>query len=398
MAQLSTLDKALAKDEFVDLYEVLDIPADADTARIRKRINELYIEAQQNLDHRNVKKRLQYQQMFEIYLPQARHLLLDNARRAEYDRYLRAFRSGAPLEPAAPAPPPPRQETTSVEVAAPAVEIDDRDANPAGIAFNFDEPDLDDLHLAPADPTQLAAEREQLWAKWKTGLEHVLTDEDDTSHHEAPHPAPPRPRPVTAASSAAAITTATAPTAARPSSPAATHPVAGTHAASSQGAGAQAAGAQAVSAPVATPAPQPAQKSVQVSAADVWGDATTLNGLTAEEIERRREHRRYALIKTAVQNVGLRWALGSGVGVFLVGCSILFSLDEYYFKIKGYPFGFPRPVGNFISFIGVVMLAGICAWFASGWARRRAVNELSSYSLEELIRHRRNHGGHRQHA
>src|SRR5688572_6020739 len=90
-----------AQDEFVDLYEVLEVPEDADTEQIRKRVNLLYIEAQQNLDHRNVKKKLQFQQMYEIYLPQARHLLLDTRRRAEYDRYLQAYRTGSKVAPTA---------------------------------------------------------------------------------------------------------------------------------------------------------------------------------------------------------------------------------------------------------------------------------------------------------
>src|SRR5688500_11318898 len=87
----------MAQDEFVDLYALTGLDPSADTATIRKRLSEAYIDAQNNLDHRNAAKRLQYQQMYEVYLPQARHLLLDPARRAEYDRYLQAYKSGKPL-------------------------------------------------------------------------------------------------------------------------------------------------------------------------------------------------------------------------------------------------------------------------------------------------------------
>src|SRR5690348_14341730 len=96
----------MAQDEFVDLYALAGLDPSADIATIRKRLGEAYIDAQNNLDHRNAAKRLQYQQMYEVYLPQARHLLLDPARRAEYDRYLQAYKSGKPLSQveAAPAP------------------------------------------------------------------------------------------------------------------------------------------------------------------------------------------------------------------------------------------------------------------------------------------------------
>ena len=72
----------------VDLYELLDVPRDADTPRLRKRIAQLYLEAQGNLGHRNFRRRFYYQELFEVYLPQAHHLLLNDARRTEYDAQL----------------------------------------------------------------------------------------------------------------------------------------------------------------------------------------------------------------------------------------------------------------------------------------------------------------------
>jgi hypothetical protein len=85
-----------ATQNFIDLYELLHLSPETDSDTLRKHINKVYLEAQQNLDHRNAHKRLHFQQLFEIYLPQARHLLLDPARRAEYDRYL------TPIAPAVP--------------------------------------------------------------------------------------------------------------------------------------------------------------------------------------------------------------------------------------------------------------------------------------------------------
>lgn len=80
---------------FVDLYDLLDLPPGSDVAAIRKRITTLYIEAQNNLDHRNFRKRFYYQELFETYLPQAHHLLLNDARRAEYHEQLQAHHAHA---------------------------------------------------------------------------------------------------------------------------------------------------------------------------------------------------------------------------------------------------------------------------------------------------------------
>ena len=148
----------MAQDEFVDLYKVLDVPPESDAAALKKRISEKYLEAQQNLDHRNAKKRLAFQQMYEIYLPQARHLLLDAGHRAEYDRYLKAFLSGksvAEIEPATAAP------VEAVEAV-------------SGMP-GTDDDSFKDMDAKAADPKKLAEQREQLWNKWKTGLETGFT-------------------------------------------------------------------------------------------------------------------------------------------------------------------------------------------------------------------------------
>jgi hypothetical protein len=81
---------------FVDLYDLLDVSPGSDVAAIRKRITSLYIEAQNNLDHRNFRKRFYYQELFETYLPQAHYLLLNEARRAIYDGQLQAHHQHTP--------------------------------------------------------------------------------------------------------------------------------------------------------------------------------------------------------------------------------------------------------------------------------------------------------------
>ncbi|HEX8551413.1 MAG TPA: hypothetical protein VF681_07630 [Abditibacteriaceae bacterium] len=74
-----------ATEPFVDLYPILDLPPDAPVADVRRRIAELYIKAQDNLDHRSFGKRFYYHELYEVHLPHAHHVLLDAARRAEYD-------------------------------------------------------------------------------------------------------------------------------------------------------------------------------------------------------------------------------------------------------------------------------------------------------------------------
>ena len=86
----------------VDLYALLDVPRDADAALLRKRIAQLYLEAQENLDHRNFRRRFYYQELFEVFLPQAHHILLNEKRRAEYNVQLVVRNRGAKASAAAP--------------------------------------------------------------------------------------------------------------------------------------------------------------------------------------------------------------------------------------------------------------------------------------------------------
>jgi len=151
------------QDEFVDLYDALNLPQDADIEKVRKRINALYLEAQQNLDHRNPKKRLQYQQLYEIILPQARHLLLDEDRRAEYDRYLTAFKTG-----------------TKVAATSEIHERHVSTSKPTTVTERLKEEE-------GVDPEKLAEQREDMWAQWKTGLEQAEenTPEEETTESKS---------------------------------------------------------------------------------------------------------------------------------------------------------------------------------------------------------------------
>lgn len=85
-------------NEFLDYYELLDQPADATTATIRGRINDLYAEAQANRDHRNAQKRREYLLWLDL-LPGARSLLTDESKRARYNEYRQKLQAGETVPP-----------------------------------------------------------------------------------------------------------------------------------------------------------------------------------------------------------------------------------------------------------------------------------------------------------
>lgn len=76
---------------FVDLYDLLDVWPDAETGALRKRISELYLEARENVDHQSHRKRFYYRELYELQLPQARRILLNEAARRDYDHELQQF-------------------------------------------------------------------------------------------------------------------------------------------------------------------------------------------------------------------------------------------------------------------------------------------------------------------
>ncbi len=80
-------------NDFLDYYNLLDQPADATTAAIRGRINDLYAEAQANRDHRNAQKRREYLLWLDL-LPGARSILTDETKRAKYDEYRQKLQAG----------------------------------------------------------------------------------------------------------------------------------------------------------------------------------------------------------------------------------------------------------------------------------------------------------------
>lgn len=135
--------------DFVNLYETLELAPTTDAGDIRKRISVMYLEAQKNQDHRNPQKKLFFQQMYEVYLPQARHLLLDPKRRNEYDAYLSSF----------------KEDEVRSHVVQEALVADS--ASPAEARRLQEEERVLEETLTPE---QLAERRAALWQRWEEGL------------------------------------------------------------------------------------------------------------------------------------------------------------------------------------------------------------------------------------
>jgi hypothetical protein len=366
---------APSQDDFVDLYEILELPTDAESETIRQRLNTLYLEAQQNLDHRNPKKRLQYQQMYEVYLPQARHLLLDAKRRAEYDRYLMAYHTGDKVAPAA---------KSESEVSMPSISV-------------VEEPPLPGM--AEVDPAVLAAERENIWAKWKQGLELIDESEAEPQTETQTEPASVAAEKTTdsvsgaTSANAAPAEAATASTPATPSVP----PFARRRPAPPQrpGAGGRPAlpprgtGKAAPTRPTAPPSRPPGlSRTPGINARGGISVDTEADSEAQREAERQQEleKQRYQITKDIVQNAGLLTGGAYAIGILVAGCALLFLLMNYLKKI---PLGLSS--GTFAGLCLIVILAA--AIFGGLTARRKAKQrtalELSLLPIEELLRRSR---------
>ncbi len=341
-------------EEFVDLYEVLELPVDADRNTLRKRINELYLDAQRNLDHRTFATRVRYQELFEVTLPQARYILLDDGRRDEYNRLVNAFR-GTKNEVAAP-PPAPAAPSSGFSLAEP---VETAIPGPRG-------PQIDALPAASVDPETLAREREELWKKWKTGLEAALTVEADDK---------PKARSA-ATSSPASFSTQSAPAPQTDSTPAPSPP----------------------------PAPKAARPKIDISFAfgednaPKRGESAPVPGAeemveqhkrehSPEELEKRRTEHRREIMKELLVNVGLVWGSIGAALVVVPGIAGLIALVAHYYPRGGTPLLKYSP--NLLWFAGFLLI-GIATYFVSATLskamRRKKAQELSLLSYEDLLR------------
>ena len=83
MSELETNTASTAR--WPDFYALLETTPDADAKTLRRQINLLYDRANQNNDHRELKKRFYFQLVNQKVLPQCRRILLDEAAREAYD-------------------------------------------------------------------------------------------------------------------------------------------------------------------------------------------------------------------------------------------------------------------------------------------------------------------------
>jgi len=345
----------MARDEFVDLYEVLELPVEADADKLRQRINELYLDAQRNLDHRNVQKRLRYQQLYELYLPQARHLLLDSERRAEYDQYLAAYRTrqagGNVAAVKAPLTAPAEPESMDGELTAPAPP---KTVSAKKVVRREEE----------EDPVKLAAEREQLWSKWKGSLERAFAEEgtipDDGDAPLATSEASTSHSPRLSAQAPPAPVVRTQPIAR-------TQPAEPTRAATAR--------------PMTPSAPPVTARPAPITYAEPDAEYSPFAQLHEQE--------RLDLIRSGIESAGIIRGFTVGIVLFLAGCVVIFGLDSWLSGAKQYPFGLTRPTFTIFSLCTVTVVSLWCGWVASRAARRQASADLSCLSREELLRRNR---------
>lgn len=366
-------------EEFVDLYEVLDLPVDTDRNTLRKRINELYLDAQRNLDHRTFATRVKYQELFEVTLPQARFILLDDGRRDEYDRMVNAFRggkNGTSIPPNAP------------EAASSVPKVD----NPNDTLPGDSAPRIEPIPAPDIDPEQLAREREELWKKWKSGLEDALAADDHVrpksrgattstptsssfSFQPAPEAAAVTADPTSPPSIQAKIQPAPAPTPAPTPAPVA-----------------------ATAAP-AKPAARPKvdisfdfekkEETPAAAASSGWVDTGTSDlELTVAEIEQRRTEHRRQIMKEMLVNVGLIWGSIGALIIFVPGFWAMVATVGHYYPRNAPPVLKYSP--NYIWIGGSIVILGLSYFVAqtlSKSMRRKRANEMAALTYEELLKY-----------
>lgn len=361
-------------DEFVDLYEVLELPFDADRTTLRKKINEMYLEAQRNLDHRTFATRIKFQELYEITLPQARYILLDEGRRDDYNRMVSSFRAakngGATLpDPSAPNATGPNEVIPTLGPGmADGFKLAE-DANQIAGAAS--------LPTVNGDPKKLAAERDELWKKWKSGLEEALArDEGEGASKLKPSPlsiqGPPRaldsvPAPPPVAPSceptrnsnpySGETSLAPAPKAAKPIS---------------FDFGADNAGRRGDSAPV------PGAEELVAAAKE---------RMTPEETKKREEQRRREATREILETVQIKGSLlggfGAGIPIFI---GVFIGLNRL-FPNQGPPVvPIPAWLGWLLGLAIVVALGFVIGQFVARKMRRKAGMELATLPLEELIK------------
>lgn len=355
-------------DEFVDFYEALGLSPDADRKVVRSRINEIYTEAQRNLDHRVFATRIKHQEMFEVILPRARYILLDDARRDEYDTLVRAFRGVAPIAPpVAPVVPAPTSTDLSAGTsgAAPTDMGTSASAFGRGDASSFrlaeeqtatpkgtKAPRVEGLPTSTLDPAQMEQRRDEMWLKWKSGLESAIARDEQEK-------AAPKPAPVKAAAPAATPP----PRPPKPREPA--KPIEFDF-------GADNAGKRGDSAPVP-------------GAEEIVEEAKVR--LSPEEIERVRTERKIEAVKEILMGVGMKGVLIGSMGTgFPLGGLLIYLMGHFYPRGAAVLPALPSPLAWMLGLLFVAGAAAGAAYFLSRNLRQKKAMELAMLSLEDILR------------
>ena len=390
-------------DEFVDFYEILELPLDADRSEVRKRISEIYIEAQRNLDHRNFNTRVHYQQLFEIILPQARYILLDEGRRDDYDRLVRASRGlagdtrGTSAAPGATAGAAAGAATAS-QKSPQTTEIGQGNSgfkkSPTGAAG--EAPRIDALPETEVDPQQLEREREELWNKWKRGLQSTMEREaarekarDDkpsgaattplADRIEAAQTGAPQPQFAPGEPKAPGATPRPA-SSARPQRPRVKFDF-----------GNDAEKVQQTNTPAPTAAP--ASPASNAGNAGVGEPRTSgpASGPTPQQIEEGRLNHQREVIRAELENTGLKGLLSGGALVLLPGVIAMTLFMSHYYPANKVS-TLPIKSAALAWLLWLVFLGGLaffCAQMLSRSMRRKQALELQLLPYEELMRRSR---------
>ena len=352
-------------DEFVDFYEVLELPLEAERSEVRKRISELYIEAQKNLDHRNFNTRVRYQQLFEMTLPQARYILLDDGRRDDYDRLVRASRAAAGAATAS--------SDLSGQVAATEQGTGARlRGAPSGIPG--EAPNIGALPDVASDPQAVVREREELWNKWKSGLqsamEREVAKESSRENNAANAATTPLADRIEAVQSGAPQPQATASSTPAPSKARSERPKVKFDFDQES----PSASAPKDSAPVA------GSESAVSSSAHV---------LSPEQLEERRINQRREIIREELENTGVKASFIGAALVLVPGVvAMTIFMSTYYPPNKISELPLKSSAAAWLLWLVVLSgLAYVGAHLLSKSLRRKQALQLQLMSYEELLRH-----------
>lgn len=325
----ASMDADMNADKAVNLYSVLEVSPDAEDEAIRRRINNLFLEAQSNIDHRNFRRRFYYQELYEVHLPQARLHLLNPERRHAYDHSLKLrvlpSLTNAPHEYSLDSLPTVREEN-AVNLGADGLDLNSL-------------PSVDDAAQTRAQETQIEIARRQA----KLRADNLAA----TQQLQAQRTLSPADAAAFARFKAAQEESQPAQTVANPPR----------------------------STPQTTPQPMPAPYNARPL-------ETTTAQTEAIQLERRRDMKRRELIKYELMAVGTQWAAISAFGTLAIGIAAWFGI-QHWIQTKNVGADFLINLGGVVA---CCFIAAAVGRTAHREARRRTVALLSQMPYEQLLR------------